>query len=104
MAEKRGAKGSLAAVSAQDLEANGIKIGAEEGAGLVANGGAKQSKKSFLSQLFRVGGFENAAAKEAVDGLLVPCEQFGKGVGRTFGKSEHELFIADAWVCQGSRT
>jgi len=51
----------------------------------------------------RVGGFENAAAEKSENGLLVPLEEFAKGVGRTLGKHEHELFIADAWVCRSSR-
>jgi hypothetical protein len=103
LAEKRGTKSDLAAVRAKDLEANGVEIGAEEGAGLVAGGGAEESKKSFLGQLFRVGAFENAAAEKSENGLFVPREEFAKGVGRTLGKREHELFIADACISQGSR-
>src|SRR5882762_7366488 len=66
--EKRGAKSGLAAVRAQDLEAHGIEIGAEEGAGLVAGGGAEEGEKSLLGQLFRVGGFENTAAEKPENG------------------------------------
>jgi hypothetical protein len=103
LAEKGGAKSGLATVGAQDSEANGVEIGAKEGAGLVAGGGAEEGKKSFLCQFFRVGGFENAAAEKSENGLLVPREKFAKGVGRTLLKREHELFIADAWVCRGFR-
>jgi hypothetical protein len=94
--EKGGAKSGLATVGAQDLEADGVEVGAEKGAGLVAGGGAEESKKSFLRQLFRVGGSENAAAEKSENGLLVPREEFAKGVRRTLGKREHELPIADA--------
>ena len=87
MTEKRGAKSGLATVGAQDLEANGVEISAEEGARLVAGGGAEKSKKSFLCQFFRMGRFENAAAEESENELLVPREEFAKGVGRTFGKA-----------------
>jgi hypothetical protein len=95
LTEKRGPKSGLATIGAQDLEANGVEIGTEEGAGLVAGGGAEKSKKSFLGQFFRVGGFEDAAAEKSENGLLVPGEKFAKRIGRTLGKREHELFIAD---------
>jgi hypothetical protein len=45
-----------------------------------------------------MGGFENAAAEKSKNGLLIPREEFAKGVGRTLGKGEHELFIADACI------
>jgi hypothetical protein len=48
-----------------------------------------------------VGRFENAAAEKPKNGLLVPREEFAKGIVGTLGKGEHELFIADPYISRG---
>jgi len=94
MAEKGGAEGGFAAVGAKDFEGDGVEVGAEEGAGLVPGGGAEEDEEGFLREFFGVGGVGGAAAKEAVDGLLVAEEEFVEGFGGTFGEGEHEVLVA----------
>ena len=74
MTKKRGAEGGFAVVGTKYLETDGVKISAKQSPRLVATGGAEQGEKCFLGEFFRVGGFGEAAAKESIDGLLVPRE------------------------------
>src|SRR3984893_7993294 len=76
MAEERGAEGGFAAMSAKDFEGDGVEVGAEEGAGLVAGGGAEEHEKSFLREFLGVRRVGGAAAEEAVDRLFVAQEEF----------------------------
>ena len=101
MAEELGAEGGFAAVSAQDFEGDGIEVGAEEGPGFVAVGGAEEDEEGFLREFFGVMGIGGAAAEEAVDGLLVAEEEFVEGFGGTFGEGEHEVLVASGAGCEG---
>ena len=74
MTKKGGAKGGLAAVGAKNLEVNGVKIGAKEGARLIVISGAKQCEERFLGEFFRVGRICNAPTKEAVKGVVCSDE------------------------------
>ena len=94
LAEERGAEGGFAAVGAKDLEGDGVEVGAEEGAGFIARGGAEEDEESFLREFFGVMGIGGAAAEEAVDGLFVTEEEFVEGFGGAFGESEHEVLVA----------
>ena len=94
VAEEGGAEGGFAAMGAKDFEGDGVKVGAEEGAGFVAGGGAEEDEEGFLREFFRVMGVGGAATKEAVDGLFVAEEEFVKGFGGAFGEGEHEVLVA----------
>ena len=63
--QKSGAKRGFATVSMKNLEADGVEIGAEECARLVARGSAKNREKRFLGEFLGVSRIEDAAAKEA---------------------------------------
>ena len=94
VAEERGAEGGSAAVGAKNFEGDGIEVGAEEGAGLVAGGGAEEDEKGFLREFFGVRRGGGTAAEEAVDRLFVAEEEFVEGVGGAFGEGEHEVLVA----------
>ena len=83
---------------------SGTGFGEEEHEAEYALGGVAEAIDGRIPELhsdrWRAGG--NAAAEKSENGLLVPREEFAKGVCRTLGKREHELFIADVCISQGS--
>ncbi len=79
--KESGAEGGFAAVGAENFKADCVEVGAEEGARLVAGGGAKKGEKSLLGELFGVGRIEDAAAKETVNGLFVAAKELGESFG-----------------------
>jgi hypothetical protein len=87
-------------VGAQDFESDGVEVGAEEGAGFVAVGGAEEDEESLLREFFGVMGIGSAAAEEAVDGLFVAEEEFVEGFGGALGEGKHEVLVAGGagWV------
>src|SRR5208282_3362049 len=94
MAEKHSAEGGFAAVGAKDFEGDGVEVGAEEGAGFVAGGGAQEDEEGFLREFFGVMGVSGAAAEKAVDGLFVAQEEFVEGFGGALGEGEHKMLVA----------
>jgi len=98
--QKSGAKRGFATVSMKNLEADGVEIGAEECARLVARGSAKNREKRFLGEFLGVSRIEDAAAKEAEKRLFVPGKKFRERIRRTLREEQHELLVA-RWACRG---
>ena len=94
LAHEHGAKGSFAAMSAQNLEADGIEPGAEEGGGLVAGRCAEDGDECLLRQLFGLCGIGDAAAEETEDRLFVARKKSAEGIRFATGEGEHQLFVA----------
>src|SRR5207253_1128859 len=94
LAQESGAKGSFAAMRAQNLEADGVEVGSEQGAGFVAGSSPNQGEKSFLCELFGICRIRNAATEEAEDRLFVTVKEFRKSLRRALREGQHEPLVA----------
>src|SRR5215472_3259728 len=92
--QERGAKGRFAAIRAQDLQADRIKVGPKKGGRFITGRSAKDSQEGLLRELLGLRRISKSPPEESKQRLLVPGEQLAKGFFRSPGEGEHQDLVA----------